>query len=90
MQSTDEEGVIIVLLERFKTQRLPKALRLKDKVDAGELLSDADIAFLEEVFTDARQILPIVDKNPELKGLASQAMQLYREITEQALKNEQA
>ena len=90
MKSTDDEGVTIVLLERFKKQRLPKALRLKEKVDAGELLSDADIAFLEQVFSDARQILPMVEKRPELESLASQAMQLYREITEQALKNEQA
>ena len=90
MKSTDDEGVILVLLERFKKQRLPKALRLKERVDAGERLSDADIAFLEEVFSDAQQVMPILDRNPELEGLASQAMQLYREITEQALKNEQA
>ena len=90
MQSTDDEGVVLVLLERFKNQRLPKALRIKEKIDAGGLLSDADITFLEEVLNDARQNMSILDKYPKYENLASKAMTLYREITEQALKNEQA
>jgi hypothetical protein len=90
MQLADDEGVILVLLERFKKQRLPRALRLKEKVDNGGILDDADIVFLEQVIKDSSQVSPIVGKYPELEGLAAQAMQLYRDITEQAIKNEQA
>ena len=80
MQHSNDDGVILALLERYKKQRLPRTLRLKEKVDSGGTLNDADIVFLDEVLNDARQNMHIVDKHPELEGLVAQAMQLYREI----------
>ena len=47
--SADDEGTIVALLDRFRLQRLPQALALKEKVDAGETLDDHDIAFLEQL-----------------------------------------
>ena len=55
-ESSKDTGVKLALIERFKTQRLPRALALKEKVDRGELLSDQDLAFLERVFADAQQV----------------------------------
>ena len=70
-ESTEDLGVITVLLERLETQRLPRALALKDKVDRGEVLDDFDLGFLNEVFADANSLRPLVAKHPEYEELAA-------------------
>lgn len=82
-------GLITVLLERFEKHRLPRALSIKEKVDRGEKLDYLDIAFLEEVFSDAQKIDPIVARNPQLQELISRVVSLYKEISDKALANEQ-
>ena len=84
-----DAGLIQVLAERMETQRLPRALSLKDKVDQGETLDEFDIHFLKEVLHDAQQIIPLVDRNPEWQDLAARLIRLYKEITDKALKNEE-
>jgi hypothetical protein len=90
---TDESkdaGIIQVLAERMESQRLPRALSIKEKVDRGEPLIDLDIHFLEELFQDAQQIQPLLDRHPEWQPLAAKLMHLYKEITEKGLENEKA
>ena len=89
MNPSKDDGVIAVLLERFNKQRLPRVLRLKEKVDSGKKLDDHDITFLEEVFKDAGKVESLGDKYPEYHELLAKIVRLYHEITEQALKNEQ-
>ena len=89
-ESTDKEaGVIQALVERLEKQRLPMALALKEKVDQGGLLNEADIAFLEEVFAGTAQLKPMLDSHPEWQDLAARMIGLYGEITAKALENEQ-
>lgn len=88
-EPTGEDGVIVALLERFRTQRLPRALDIKEKVGQGEKLSDTDIAFLKQVFEDAKQIKPLLDRHPEYEDLVAKGINLYNQITKQALDNEQ-
>ena len=85
-----DEGVIMALLQRLESQRLPRAMDLKEKVDAGETLSDYDIQFLEEVLSDASNMKPLLDRNPEYAELVARMLQLYREITEKSLENEKS
>jgi hypothetical protein len=46
---SEDMGILTVLVQRLESQRLPRLLALQEKVDRGELLSDEDIAFLEEI-----------------------------------------
>jgi hypothetical protein len=86
----DDLGLGSVIAKRFEAQRLPRALEIKARVDAGGLLTEADIAFLEQVFQDSQQIMALVDRIPSWQRLAAQAMDLYRQITSKALENESA
>jgi len=90
VDESKDAGIIQVLAERLETQRLPRALSIKEKVDRGEPLIDLDIDFLGELFQDAQQIQPLLDRHPEWQSLAAQMMHLYKEITDKALENENA
>ena len=87
--TSKEAGIIMALEERFEKQRLPRLLALKDKVDAGDVLDDSDIAFLEQVINDAMHSKPLMDRHPEWQGFCAHVIHLYEEITEKALRNEE-
>lgn len=88
MTDTEIDPLAVALLERLRTQRLPRALDIKSKVDAGGTLDDYDLAYLGEVLADAEQIRPYVDRAPEYQEISARMVHLYHEITERALANE--
>jgi hypothetical protein len=83
-----DQGVIHTLVERFNTQRLPRALDIKKKVDAGEALDEHDMQFLEGVFRDIETIKPLVNRHPEYQQLVASSIRLYKEILDKAVENE--
>ena len=85
-----ETGVLVALARRMTDERLPKALALKERVERGEKLNELDLRFLEQVVEEASRIQPIVKSHPQAKQVAGRMLQLYREITQKALENEQA
>jgi hypothetical protein len=70
-QEADDKGLAAVVLARLENDRLPRAIDLKEKVDAGAKLDDMDIAFLERVFADTEDLKPMVARNPEYHELAA-------------------
>jgi hypothetical protein len=84
-ESLKDAGVIATLVHRFETQRLPRALALREKLDQGHPLDDWDTEFLDEVLHDAQQIKPFVDHHPECQKLYARAVHLYNEIARKAL-----
>jgi hypothetical protein len=83
-----DTGIVVALLERLRTQRLPRILDIKAKVDRGERLESFDIDFLNEIFADATAMQPKLEQHPELTEIIGKISHLYREITERALSNE--
>jgi len=83
-------GVLTALAQRLTEKGLPRALEMKERVDRGEVLDDHDLAFLDQVFSQVGEIKPLIDRNPKYQDIASQMVQLYKEITGKALANESA
>ena len=84
----DDTATMQVLLDRLVKFRLPRALALKERVDKGERLEEADIAFLKSALEDAQNGQHFVARNPELHSIGSQIAQLYDDIVSKALENE--
>ena len=86
---TKDAGMIQLLLTRLNEERLPEALKLKEKVDKGECLSDYETRFMKTVFEDAGTVRRLVSRYPEYQSLALKVSALYTEITRKALENRQ-
>jgi hypothetical protein len=86
----DDRATIQALLERLTHRVLPNALAIKKRVDAGERLTDHDIAFLKGALEDAQGAQKFVARNPQFHDLGAQVVQLYEEIVRRAVENEKA
>ena len=85
---TSELGVIYALVERFEKQRLPRLLELKKRVDQGEVFSESDIRFMSQVVLDAQRSKRLIDRHPDWHKFCADVINLYEEIAEKALDNE--
>ena len=86
--SDDDDAIIQMLLERLVSQRLPRVVAIRDRVNQGERLTDFDIDFLQEAMTDAGDAAKYLDRHPELQSLGVRLVQLYDEIVTKATENE--
>ena len=87
-KSDSDTGTIQAVLERLQKFRLPRALAIKARVDAGETLDNNDLQFLKLVFEDASSAQGLAARNPEYQALVTRMIGLYDEITRKGLENE--
>lgn len=85
-----DAGMIQQLLKRLNEDRLPEALRLKEKVSRGECLDDFEIRFMKSVLEDTSQAWRLAARYPEYQDLIDRVATLYCDITERAAENQQA
>jgi len=83
-----DAGTTQALLERLVKFRLPRALELKRRVDAGERMTDVEIAFLKSLLEDAQQSQTFVVQHPELHAVGARLVELYEHIVRKATDNE--
>jgi predicted transcriptional regulator len=85
---SQQAGISEVLIARFEHQRLPRLLTMRERLNAGEALTEADLDFLDRVLADAMSNRHLVDSIPQCKDLFARVVHLYHEITAKALDNE--
>jgi len=83
-----DKGVATVLMMRLESERLPYALKLKDKVDRGDRLSDYDTRFLKRVVQESAEARRLAEKLPQYREVVAKMAQLYDEITRKGLEND--
>jgi|SoiMethySBSTD1v2_1073268.scaffolds.fasta_scaffold239221_1 hypothetical protein len=83
-----ELGVIMALLDRLNTRRMPYAKQLKKRVDQGEPLSDFDMRFLKKVMEDSAEVRRLAAKHPQYQDIVTQMTTLYNDIMTKGTENE--
>jgi hypothetical protein len=86
--SKRDAGVLLTLVDRFKKQRYPKLIELKEKVDAGRELEDVELNFLHKVLDDAQKTIGSTTGHQEIHDFCASVINLYSHITQKALENE--
>ena len=86
--ASKDAGVIYVLLDRFNKQLYPKALEIKQKMNAGQPINEFDLGHLQHVLAELRDLKSLIHRNPEYGELAASIMSLYAQLAKQALENE--
>ena len=81
-------GVFQSLMQEFEQHRLPRLLRLIDKVDHGEAINDVDFDFLCKEIKDACITKHLTVIYPELREFCLQMGHLYKELCDKAVDNE--
>lgn len=87
-ETNKDKGIILALLERFNTQRLPLAQALKKKVDSGVLLDGSEHQQLYLVEEDLNKVRALIERNPEYKDLAAEILHLWTEIIKKEIENQ--
>lgn len=89
-EKDDDAGTITALLERFNHWQLPRAQALKAKMERGEALDAHELDFLASLLESAQEVLPIVERNPEVHQLAAQAFAFYAELVALAAERDES
>jgi len=89
-QEEIDSGTLAAMMLDLEENRLPRALRLLDRVNNGELLSEEDIQFLKEAYEDSRANESLVERHPEYCELIARSLGLYTEIINKGVANEKS
>ena len=84
----DDLGVITAVLKHLEMEAIPRALAIKLEIDAGQLLSEPDLFYFEEVLDEMNKLLLVTDRHPEYQMVIEKIVTLYHQITEKALENQ--
>ena len=88
MNEKSDQGTITALLQLFEKSHYPRALRVKERLENGEALSDEDMRFLQAALERVQQAVPIVKRNDQYQKLVGQVISFYSGIADLAVKNE--
>ena len=83
-------AIIQTIIAEYENHRIPRLLRIKDRLDTDEVLRDYDIDFLDHVIHDTEDAMSLQACAPELQEFCLHVVHLHHDITSQALLNEKS
>lgn len=81
-------GIMHALVERLAHERLPRLLNIKERVDAGETLTEDDLDFLQKSLGDAQDNAHFYKDYPQYHDIAVKVVAIYHDVVARALENE--
>ena len=84
----EHDGISQVLIKQFVDYRLPALMKMKEEVHEGKTLSDGEIELLNRILNRAEEFGRVVHEFPEHQDLVARIIDLFNEITELGLQNE--
>jgi hypothetical protein len=81
-------GVILALLNRLNTFRMPRALQLKEQVDGGKPLSAHDLLFVKQALAESSEARRLAAKHPQYQDIVVKMTSLYADIVRKGAENE--
>ena len=85
----NEFGVLKDLLDRLARQRLPRARKLKAKVEKGRCLSAYDTEYINKAREESKRAKRLTAQYPHYEGVVEAMTALYDDILRKGLANEQ-
>ncbi len=85
----EHEAVSQLLIEQFVNYRLPALMKMKEEVAEGKCLSDGELELLGRMLKQAHDFARLEHEFPEFQDVIARIIDLYHEITEGALRNEE-
>jgi hypothetical protein len=83
-----ELGTLTVTVQRVVLYRIPRALRLKQRLDEGVELSEYELGYLAALAEETRLIAPLLRKHPEWRSITNRMIQLCVDLSNDAMDNE--
>ena len=86
-ESGDDAGTIDLSIEDLVTLIMPRLLGIKEKIDAGAMLAEADIQFMAQVTRNAQSGKQLKEHVPDWQKFYAEVLYLYGEIIDKAIDN---
>jgi hypothetical protein len=83
-----DRGIIYVVLEHFRLHLYPRALDIEKQLEAGEPLSDEQLAHVTDVLYGIKLLRPLIERHPEHRDLVAGVASTYSGIVKRAWQNE--
>lgn len=84
----DQLGTIEAVLIGFNKYQIPRLLTIKKQVDAGEVLDEVDLIFLQETLHEVQSCEYFAETHEDYKTLMAEVAALYNHISHKATENQ--
>ena len=79
---------LTVMIRTINREYIPRMLKMQERVERGEKLSDHELGDLQRVYDQTMQNTGVVDRNPEFADVSARYATLFNNIISKAAENE--
>ena len=84
----DDARTLAVVITKLNQEHIPRLVRMKERLDRGEKLSDVEINDLKRIYDSTMKDSKLVERNPEFLEVSMRYVELYTAVLNKALELE--